>query len=543
MSYLVLARRWRPQQFDEVIGQHHVTQTLQNAIAGNRVAHAFLFSGARGIGKTTVARILAKALNCREGPTPHPCGRCESCREIAQGTAMDVQEIDGASNTGVDDVRELREGLRYRPATGRFRVYIIDEVHMLSNAAFNALLKTLEEPPPHVVFVFATTEPHKIPMTILSRCQRFDFKRIPLPEIVDQLSRISESEGIQVARDTLILIAREAQGSLRDAQSLLDQVISYAGEQITSEAVQEVLGLLDRSWLYQTSQALLQRDAKACLDVVGEIFQRGHSLTYFYHQLVEHMRNLMVVLLVPEAGDQLHLPDYEMDALRQQVEQLSAEDLHLWFDLLTAAEEDIRRTQYPRYMLEMLLVKMARLDRTQDLTDLVDRIQAIRRAGAAVAETSGEEAESVNRSSTAPPGEVPSLQKWNAFIQHVQERRPALASVLVQGRFLDCRDGKNLRVAFPTEFHIERVTEAGAAQVFAGLTVGFFGKDVRIAPVLDENNGQDRNASAKLDNHKLQVGVRSHPLVQEALHVFGGNIVGVRLQKDARRKSDEKEGG
>ncbi|MGQ9653584.1 MAG: DNA polymerase III subunit gamma/tau, partial [Thermodesulfobacteriota bacterium] len=249
MAYLVLARRWRPQRFEDVIGQRHVTQTLQNAILSNRVAHAFLFSGARGVGKTTVARILAKALNCEAGPTPHPCGQCDSCREITDGISLDVQEIDGASNTHVDDVRELMDGLRYRPAKGRYRIYIIDEVHMLSGHAFNALLKTLEEPPPHVVFIFATTEPQKIPLTVVSRCQRYDFKRIPLADIVGHLERISLAEGIRVDRDTLLAIAKEAQGSLRDAQSLLDQVISYAGDNITREAVQEVLGRLDRAWL------------------------------------------------------------------------------------------------------------------------------------------------------------------------------------------------------------------------------------------------------------------------------------------------------
>jgi len=246
MSYLVLARKWRPQLFEEVIGQRHVTQTLQNAISQQRVAHAFLFTGARGVGKTSSARILAKALNCEKGLRTNPCNECASCQEITHGTSMDVIEIDGASNRGIDEIRELRENVRYTPAKSRYKVYIIDEVHMLTKEAFNALLKTLEEPPPHIVFIFATTEPHKIPATILSRCQRYDFKRIPFREVVESLKWIVEKEGIQISQRGLLSIAQGSEGSLRDAQSLLDQVIAYSGREIRDEDVVEVLGLIDR---------------------------------------------------------------------------------------------------------------------------------------------------------------------------------------------------------------------------------------------------------------------------------------------------------
>lgn len=532
MAYLVLARRWRPQRFEEVIGQRHVTQTLQNAISIDRVAHAFLFSGARGVGKTTVARILAKALNCREGPTPHPCGQCDSCQEITGGVSMDVREIDGASNTGVDDVRDLRERLGYRPTKGRFRVYIIDEVHMLSNAAFNALLKTLEEPPPHVVFIFATTEPHKIPMTILSRCQRFDFRRIPLMEIANQLERIGQTEGIQVARDTLILIAREAQGSLRDAQSLLDQVISYAGSHITSEAVQEVLGLLERRWLFSTSEALIQRDAGGCLEVVEELFQRGYSLTYFYHQLVEHLRNLMLVHVDPRASDILHLPDHELKELQGQAQRISAEDLQLWFDILVRAEEEVRRSQYPRYLMEMLLVKMAHLDRTHDLEDLVSRIHAFCPGQGSF--SSGDAEESLAKEQSAPSDReaqvrAPTGSTWTEFLEHVRNQRPALASVLEQGRFLECAGGETVRIAFPNAFHVERINEAEQADVLQILCGGFFGRGVRIVPVLDGQGAPSREGHVRNKNHQMRAGIRAHPLVQEALEVFGGRIMEIRL--------------
>jgi DNA polymerase-3 subunit gamma/tau len=465
---------------------------------------------------------------------------------------MDVQEIDGASNTGVDDVRDLRESLRYHPAKGRFRVYIIDEVHMLSNAAFNALLKTLEEPPAHVVFIFATTEPHKIPMTILSRCQRFDFKRIPLIDIVHHLELIGREESIQVDRDTLILIGKEAQGSLRDAQSLLDQVISFAGQAVTTEATQEVLGLLDREWLFKTSLALIEKDARACLDVIDELFQRGHSLTYFYHQLIEHLRNLMVVRIDAGAVDLLHLPDHELKELDAQARQMTPEDLQLWFDILIHAEEEIRKSQYPKYLLEMLLVKMALLDRTHDLQDLLDRLGAVSgeiTGGSKQEANTREEPElsypapETNRVSEISP------RTWGAFLNHVRSSRPSLASVLEQGRFLESSEDETVRVAFPTSFHADRISDGEQRQMLQALTSEYFGNGVEIIPVVDEREAAGRNNQGKQNNHQLQVGVKSHPLVQETLQVFGGRIVEIRLEgpeestrTDASTQGHEKEG-
>src|SRR5512136_1075662 len=266
-SYLVLARKWRPQLFEEVVGQRHITQTLQNAISQKRVAHAFLFTGARGVGKTSSARILAKALNCEKGPGTNPCNQCATCQEVTHGTSMDVIEIDGASNRGIDEIRELKENVRYTPAKSRYKIYIIDEVHMLTTEAFNALLKTLEEPPPHVIFVFATTEPHKIPLTILSRCQRYDFKRIPLASILEQLRTIATQEGMEISDQSLHLIAREAEGSMRDAQSLLDQVLSYAGQKVSDKEVIEVLGVIDRKILHDSIAALADGDQARLLQI------------------------------------------------------------------------------------------------------------------------------------------------------------------------------------------------------------------------------------------------------------------------------------
>ena len=295
MSYLVLARKMRPQVFEEVIGQRHITQTLQNAISQNRVAHAFLFTGARGVGKTSTARILAKALNCEKGPSINPCNQCTSCREISAGNSMDVIEIDGASNRGIDEIRELRENVRYTPAKSRYKIFIIDEVHMLTREAFNALLKTLEEPPSHILFVFATTEPHKIPTTILSRCQRYDFKRIPLREIAENLKRITETEEVRVTPRGLLSIARESEGSMRDAQSLLDQVISYAGKEIKDEDLVDVLGLVDRKLLHDTIDAIAKQDAGRCMEIVEQVYQYGYDVQHFCRELLQTLRNLILL--------------------------------------------------------------------------------------------------------------------------------------------------------------------------------------------------------------------------------------------------------
>lgn len=298
MSYVVLARKWRPKYFEEVVGQGHVARTLKNSISQDRVAHAYLFTGARGVGKTSTARILAKALNCHQGPTDTPCYACPSCVEISAGQSVDVFEIDGASNRGINEIRELREGARYAPSRDRYKIYIIDEVHMLTTEAFNALLKTLEEPPSHVKFVFATTEPQKIPVTILSRCQRFDFKRITQQDIVEHLTDLCQKEQINAERAALQLLARQAAGGMRDALSLLDQVISFAGDQISEEQVIQILGVANRRHLFELSHAVLSRDAERALITLDDVHRYGYDLHQFASEMVNHLRDLMVTRVV-----------------------------------------------------------------------------------------------------------------------------------------------------------------------------------------------------------------------------------------------------
>ena len=377
MEYLVLARKFRPQSFEEVAGQEHVVKTLRNAIGQGRVAHAFLFSGPRGVGKTSVARILAKSLNCEKGPTPIPCNVCSNCREITDGSSLDVREIDGASNRGIDEIRELRENVKFAPAASKYKIYIIDEVHMLTREAFNALLKTLEEPPSHVIFIFATTESHKVPATILSRCQCYDFRRISLKEIIANLGKVAAAEGIQISLAALTWIAEAGDGSMRDAQSIFDQIISYAGTNIKDADVEENLGLADRKYLFVLSATVLQRNAGACLNILEEAYLAGIDMKHFYQMLLKHFRNLLLVKIAASASSSFDIAPEEIEKLKNQTNSVSRETLQRLAEILIAEEESFRRSQEPRMKLETVLVKMAYLEPIIPLGEIVATIEAI----------------------------------------------------------------------------------------------------------------------------------------------------------------------
>ncbi len=380
MAYLVLARKWRPRGFDAITGQEHVTRTLKNAITQERVHHAFLFCGARGVGKTSAARVFARALNCRNADkaTVEPCGECPACTEIAAGTCVDVFEIDGASNRGIGEIRELRDGVAYAPQRDRYKVYIIDEVHMLTTEAFNALLKTLEEPPPHVKFIFATTEPHKIPVTILSRCQRFDFKRIPLNIMSQRLNEILVAEGVRMDPAGLRLVARESEGSMRDALSLLDRIISFAGTEASHEAVASVLGVADRAWLQRLVSAALDKDIPAALAVVGEAFDYGLDLKKFASDFVHHLRDAAVLQVAGE-GAPTDLSREERDSLIELGKRIAPEDLQRLVRLWTETAERLVQASFPRFEVEMAVIRMCRLRPMQPLEQLLGRLEAIER--------------------------------------------------------------------------------------------------------------------------------------------------------------------
>jgi len=380
MSYLVLARKYRPRTFDEVVGQDTVTRTLRNALASGRIGHAFLLSGARGVGKTTTARILARALNCgkSDGPTPEPCGECPACVEIAAGTCLDVQEIDGATHNGVEQVRELRESARYNPARDRFKIWIIDEVHMLSTGAFNALLKTLEEPPPRVKFIFATTEYHKIPDTILSRCQQYDFRMIPARELQTHLRQVAGAEKIDVSGEALARIARAAEGSARDALSLFDQVLSFSGQKVQDEDISALLGLVDRELLLAGSRAVADGDSLALLDLVERLSDHGADYRNFTRELILHFREILLLKVAPaESGLLAQVMPEEREQLRPLAAEFSHEDLLRIFEVLTKVETDLRLAQDPRVTLELALMKAAQLQKLMPFTELVDRVERL----------------------------------------------------------------------------------------------------------------------------------------------------------------------
>ncbi|HEU4639782.1 MAG TPA: DNA polymerase III subunit gamma/tau, partial [Candidatus Binatia bacterium] len=463
MSYLVLARKWRPQNFEDVSGQSHITRTLQNAIRAGRIAHAYLFTGVRGVGKTTAARILAKALNCAKGPTPTPCNECVQCKEIIQGNCIDVIEIDGASNRGIDEVRQIIENVRYQPARCAFKIYIIDEVHQVTKDAFNALLKTLEEPPASVKFILATTEPHRLPETILSRCQRFDFRRISLKEIVQRLGDISVREGLKISQGALIAVAREADGSMRDAQSLLEQVLSCFGTEQATEvdetSLQEVLGLAERRMLFEISASIIAGDCKRCLELVTQAAEQGRDLTRLSKDLVEHFRNLLVAQLCgqkkpkdladQERAELLDLPDQEVIALGSQAANVSIDTLLDYFELMAAGEDEIARAANPRFILETLLVRLAMLPKTLPVSQLIERLTQLetRLVSEREAASVGMKALAPRLSSNVSPDPVEAItaqssasaisqdkdQVWRMFVSFIGKEKKLLASHLESG--------------------------------------------------------------------------------------------------------------
>lgn len=364
MDYQVSARKYRPGTFDDVIGQPHVVQTLMNAVSTKRIAHAYLFSGTRGVGKTTVARILAKALNCEQGPTSHPCNTCENCREIVQGNSVDVIEIDGASNTSVDDVREIRENVKFTPFRGQFRVYIIDEVHMLSNSAFNALLKTLEEPPTHVVFIFATTEIHKIPATILSRCQHYNFRRIARTEIIERLRHVAAQDQLTLEEQSFVALARTSEGSMRDALSLLDQAVAYGGKVISHTDLELLLGAVPQELVQELIRAIMAQDSPAALASLANLLDRGHDLRAFCAEVVEHIRNLLVAAVVPGTAELRGLIETSEDDLNQlsmNAKTLTPEQLQELLAIFIQAEDSLRFSSHPRFVMETAAVRATRL--------------------------------------------------------------------------------------------------------------------------------------------------------------------------------------
>ncbi len=552
MSYLVLARKYRPQTFDEVIKQDHVTQTLANAISSDRVAHAILFSGPRGTGKTTVARILAKAMNCKNGPTPNPCNECRSCNEITSGSSVDVFEIDGASNNSVDQVRELRENIKYMPAYSLYKIYIIDEVHMLSISAFNALLKTLEEPPSHIMFMFATTEPHKIPITILSRCRRHDFRRINTESILQHMQMICDSEGFKIDVEGLGLIAREAAGSVRDALSLLDQVMTCSEETITHDQILNILGLIDRKTLFDISGAIFNRDIPEILNILDASYDRGYEMKKLYANLVEHFRNLLLVKMGKKTSKIVDLPAHEIDLMLKQVKDVSHSFLNQIFDLLFKEEATIRFSTNPKLAMEMSLIKIFQIKPALPIEMLIEKLDSLRteihetRADYGVAETmstfdnnikslqeTSNGSEDMEISKEPPPAaafnpEEDLNKTWKKVVDIISKQHPSLAANLTNCT-LKKLTKENLEIEVTDNgFNSNMIKRQKNMSILKKTFSDLLDNDIDIVITVSKKQ-KNKDFHKKNQAGQLKQEALNHPLVTDALEIFNGKVIDVKI--------------
>ena len=564
MTHLPLALKYRPATFADVISQEHVTRTLSNALERGRTAHAYLFAGPRGSGKTTTARLLARALNCERGVTGEPCGECANCRAIAAGRSLDVIEIDAASNRGIDDIKDLREAVKYAPAQGRYKVYIVDEVHQLSKDAFNALLKTLEEPPRGVVFVLATTEPHKILQTILSRCQRFDFRPIPLDAIRRRLSSIAEREGLELDERAEFAIAKKADGSLRDALSLLDQVVAFGGDSIDLATLRRLIGVPDEERYLELTELLADGDAAAAMRFVRELRSAGYDLESFYAGLLEHLRDCLL-FAVGEGVRLAEVPERYHGAYADTAKALGAEGLLRMLTLATEEEQAFRRSSQQDLVLEVLLVRLALLDRTVDLDRALETLSApggggrpARDAGARSARDSGPAAARPRapavetspipggRKEGGTPGGPLTLESllaaWDEVVEEILAARPTVAASLKEARPSACRDdGVTLTLPHNAEFKLEQLSARGMLDPLAGVLArrwGFHGR-IRVESIGDDPPGElpvdaappvrsQRPTGREIEAGAIDARLKGDPLLRQVVDLFDASVVKVR---------------
>ncbi|MEE9315925.1 MAG: DNA polymerase III subunit gamma/tau [bacterium] len=546
MSYLVLALKYRPQTFDEIVGQEHVSKTLKNAITSGKVAHAYLFSGPRGIGKTTTARILAKALNCKQGPTPQPCNKCTSCVEIVRGSSLDVLEIDGASNRGIDEIRALRENVKFAPVSSQYKIYIIDEAHQITHDAFNALLKTLEEPPRHVIFMLATTQPEKIPPTILSRCQRFSFKLIPQKKIFDRLNYIVGKEKLKIEKEVLDLIAYRGEGSLRDAQSLLDQVISYTGDKkIDLQETNFILGVLPFERLVEFSDLIAEHKAREILSLIDEITESGYNLHQFIKDLRQHFRNMLLIKVVGKNTKILQLPDKHLEILLKKGGQFTEESLVRVIDLLSKTYESMKWSEQPRLVIE---VDMFRLCQPYiPIGEIIERIRKLEKSLTLEEKKGNPSAERyvredkksppmVREGKKLPTGDNSQIkeitERWEEVLESVRKLDIPLHSCLLEGSPVRM-ERELLHIVFPKNysFHKDRVEKK--SNIIEQALKEVLGKEIKIKCITGETN----IASRSQEKTEEEVAVPNQepvfnseekkevdPVVEKVIKMFEGEI-------------------
>lgn len=617
MGYLVLARKYRPQRFEDVVKQEHITKALANAVTSGRLAHAILLAGPRGTGKTTIARILAKCVNCETGPTAIPCNICRSCREITAGHAADVFEIDGASNNKVDNVRELRENAHYMPAHSPYKIYIIDEVHMLSDSAFNALLKILEEPPAHVKFFFATTDPNKIPITILSRCQRHDCRRVDLNSLIRHMALLCEKENIDISSEALTIIAREADGSIRDALSLLDLIITSTTDKIGTELIVDILGGLDRQSLFDMSQAVFDRNAGKIIEIIGRLYDRGQNMVKLFAELLAHFRNLLVVKLGGTTGALSDVSAFELNVMQAQIKEIPAIYLHQVLDILFKEENLIRQSSSPKLAVEMAFIRVIAIRPALPMETVIEKIDLLQKrlaekppsniksdiepskvshidsetrpdaVSAAVApkpafnppsqapptpqkkpvdhmapaspdyqSAVAEKNPAIPKVSENKPGKIypepsanpdqdaikpdrpmakknePLETSWKNILNTITDKNPALAACFNDSRLE--KPGENqLEIRFKTnKFNINFANRKDHRSLIQNTCGLYFSDDIQVTlagRIAASKNGMAQKRKTK----KLETETLNHPLVEEAMKIFNGKIVEIKILQEA----------
>lgn len=528
MGYEVLARKWRPQVFADVVGQDHVTQTLNNAIKNDRLAHAYLFVGPRGTGKTTTARILAKALNCQNRQGAEPCNACDSCKEILKGSSLDVIEIDGASNRGIDNIKELRDNVRYAPIRGPFKIYIIDEVHMLTREAFNAILKTLEEPPPHVKFFFATTEPQKVLTTILSRCQRFDLRRISIADITAQLLKIANAEGIKISADALLAIARGAEGGLRDAESALDQLVSFRGKTIEEADVLSVFGLISRAQLEGLADAILDGNIPSIIETIAGIDASGKDMQRVVLELLDQFRNLLIILHAGNRAAEFDLPETQIDTLKKQAAKSSDGRLLRIIELLIDADSRMRYALSKRTMLETALIRASRAATVATIDELMKQVVALK--GLSVTPTAVQETTEpydVKKKSTDDLERLKTA--WPSLIEHIAKGAPQAKHYLTDTVPLHASE-THITIGIDPEFAGERSNlENPRTLIFIQKTLSaFLKRSVSTEFSILAGKSKPLPADAPVQNTQDKQKYYNNPSVRSVLETFSGVITDIR---------------
>ncbi|MCL6494545.1 MAG: DNA polymerase III subunit gamma/tau [Ignavibacterium sp.] len=552
MAYQVTARKWRPQKFNEVVGQEHITETLKNSLRKNRIAHAYIFTGPRGVGKTTTARILAKALNCLNPVDYEPCNKCQMCKAINEMQSMDIIEIDAATNRGIDEVRTLRESVKYAPTLGKYKVYIIDEVHMLTTESFNAFLKTLEEPPSHTIFIFATTDIHKVPPTIISRCQRFDFRRLQVDTIKDQLKKIAEEEKIKINDKALTIIAKKADGAMRDAQSYFDQVIAFCGEEVDSNTVSQILNLIDEETYFKISDAITSKNFQTVFDTINTIYQNGWDFTDFLEGLIEHFRNIMTVVLTNKTTHiecaEIYKPKY-----LQSSREFSKGDLLRILNFLSKAQQELKFSNNQKLKIEIILSHLIGLEKSATISEIISAIESgntsfmdeepIKKKSVdrvaepkpfqskittqKISSTTPEESKGVKTSyftKSIPPSSANKtnideiVAKWRSFVEDIsKEKAFLLAPIFSKVYPVEIEDNKlfldNLEPGFLETISLNQ-------DYLEKKSMNIFGKKLRFLEKKQEKVNPRQNFIAKTDNSSL-----SDPFEKIIIEELGGREI------------------